>query len=224
MDHTPASANRKTESAANVRRPMLALTFAMTGIAYLLGSVSNAVLISRFYALPDPREYGSHNPGATNVLRSGRKIAALLVLLLDMLKGTIPVYFAWYLDIPPIYLGFIGIAACLGHMYPLYFQFRGGKGVATALGTLLPIGLDMGSFMIATWLIVLMLTGYSSLAAISAALLAPIYTYCLKPEYTLPVSMLCGLIILRHHENITRLLHNCEPRIWPRHPLKRHSR
>lgn len=203
---------------------MLALTFAMSGIAYLLGSVSNAVLISRLCDLPDPREYGSHNPGATNVLRSGNRLAALIVFLLDMLKGTIPVYLAWYLGIPPLYLGFIGIAACLGHMYPLYFHFRGGKGVATALGALLPLGLDMGSFMIVTWLIVLLFTGYSSLAAIGAALLAPLYTYCLKPEYTLPVAMLCCLIILRHHENISRLLQGHEPQAWSRHPLKRHRR
>ncbi|WP_024871454.1 glycerol-3-phosphate 1-O-acyltransferase PlsY [Tolumonas lignilytica] len=203
---------------------MLALTFAMTGMAYLLGSISNAVLISRFCHLPDPREYGSHNPGATNVLRSGNRFAAFIVFLLDMLKGTVPVYLAWYLGISPLYLGFIGIAACLGHMYPLYFHFRGGKGVATALGALMPLGLDMGSFMIITWLIVLLFSGYSSLAAISAALLAPVYTYCLKPEYTLPVAMLCCLIILRHHENISRLLQGLEPKVWSRHPLKRHRR
>lgn len=141
---------------------MLALAFAMTGMAYLLGSISNAVLISRCCGLPDPRDYGSHNPGATNVLRTGNRIAALIVFLLDMLKGTLPVYLAWYFGIPPVYLGFIGIAACLGHMYPLYFHFRGGKGVATALGALMPLGLDMGSFMIMTWLLVLLLTGYSS--------------------------------------------------------------
>ena len=203
---------------------MLALTFAMTGIAYLLGSVSNAVLISRLFKLPDPREYGSHNPGATNVLRSGNRLAAFIVFLLDMLKGTIPVYLAWYLGIPPLYLGFIGIAASLGHMYPLYFHFRGGKGVATALGALMPLGLDMGSFMIITWLIVLLFSGYSSLAAICAALLAPLYTYCLKPEYTLPVAMLCCLIILRHHENISRLLQGHEPQVWSRRRLKRHRR
>ncbi len=203
---------------------MIALTIAMTCMAYLFGSISSAVLISRYYHMPDPRNYGSHNPGATNVLRSGRYDAALFVLILDMLKGTIPVYTAWYFEIPAIYLGFIGIAACLGHMYPLYFQFRGGKGVATALGALLPLGLDMGSFMIATWLITLLLTGYSSLAAIIAAILAPFYTYLIKPEYTLPVAMLCCLILLRHHENITRLIHGLEPKIWKKHPLRRNRR
>ena len=94
---------------------MLALTFAMSGIAYLLGSVSNAVLISRLCDLPDPREYGSHNPGATNVLRSGNRLAALMVFLLDMLKGTIPVYLAWYLGITPFFLGLIVVFPVLGH-------------------------------------------------------------------------------------------------------------
>lgn len=195
---------------------MYALTIAMIGVAYLLGSINNAVLISRFTHLPDPRQYGSHNPGATNVFRTGKRYIALIVLLLDMAKGTIPVYLSWYLKVPLIYLGFIGIAACLGHMYPLYFDFRGGKGVATALGALMPLGLDMGGFMILTWIVVLFWSGYSSLAAIIAALVAPLYTYFLKPEYTLPVAMLGCLIILRHHENISRLLHGAEPKIWQR--------
>lgn len=203
---------------------MTALMIAMIGMAYLLGSISNAVLISRCWGLRDPRDYGSHNPGATNVLRSGRYQAALIVLVLDILKGTVPVYLAWYLGIPPIALGFIGIAACIGHMYPLYFQFQGGKGVATALGALMPIGLDMGSFMIATWLVTLLLTGYSSLAAIMAALLAPVYTYFLKPAYTLPVSMLCCLILMRHHENIQRLIRRTEPKVWRKSPSNRDRR
>lgn len=195
---------------------MYALTIAMTGVAYLMGSINTAVLISRYCKLPDPRQYGSHNPGASNVFRTGKRGVAGAVLLLDMAKGTVPVYLSWYLKVPVIYLGFIGIAACLGHMYPLYFEFRGGKGVATALGALMPLGLDMGCFMIATWVVVLFWSGYSSLAAIVAALVAPLYTYFLKPEYTLPVAMLCCLIILRHHENISRLLHGVEPKIWQR--------
>ena len=166
--------------------------------------------------MPDPREHHSHNPGATNVMRLGGRLAALWVLLCDMLKGTLPVYLAWYLGVSPLYLGLVAISACLGHMYPLFFDFRGGKGVATALGALMPIGLDMGAAMIVTWLAVLLLTGYSSLAALIAALLAPVYTYLLKPAYTLPVAMLCALVIFRHHENIYRLLHGQESRIWSR--------
>ena len=195
---------------------MTALSIAMIILAYLGGSISSAILIARLYRLPDPRENGSHNPGTTNVLRLGGRSAALWVLLCDMAKGTIQVYLAWYFQLTPFVLGLIGIAACLGHMYPLFFQFRGGKGVATALGTMMPIGFAMGGMMLATWILVLLLTGYSSLAALIAALLAPLYTYWLKPEYTLSVAMLSCLIIYRHHENIQRLLNGKESRIWQR--------
>ena len=195
---------------------MTALSIAMIILAYLGGSISSAILIARLYRLPDPRENGSHNPGTTNVLRLGGRSAALWVLLCDMAKGTIPVYLAWYFQLTPFVLGLIGIAACLGHMYPLFFQFRGGKGVATALGTMMPIGFAMGGMMLVTWILVLLLTGYSSLAALIAALVAPLYTYWLKPEYTLSVAMLSCLIIYRHHENIQRLLNGKESRIWQR--------
>jgi len=200
---------------------MTPLAIIMIMLAYLGGSISSAVLISHLYGLPDPREHGSHNPGTTNVLRLGGRLAALWVLLADMLKGTVPVYFSWYLGVSPFFLGLIGIAACLGHMYPIFFHFRGGKGVATALGALMPIGLDMGAMMLGTWLLVLFASGYSSLAALIAALLAPLYTYWLKPEFTLPVAMLCGLIIYRHHENIQRLLSGQEKRIWNRKKTRR---
>ena len=129
---------------------MTALTILMIILAYLGGSLSSAVLVSRITGLPDPRDHGSHNPGATNVLRLGGRVAAVVVLLLDVLKGTAPVYLAWYLQIKPVYLGLIGVAACLGHMYPIFFHFRGGKGVATALGTMMPIGLTMGGAVIGT--------------------------------------------------------------------------
>ena len=195
---------------------MTALSIAMIILAYLGGSISSAILIARLYRLPDPREHGSHNPGTTNILRLGGRSAALWVLLCDMAKGTIPVYLAWYFELTPFVLGLIGIAACLGHMYPLFFQFRGGKGVATALGTMMPIGFAMGGMMLVTWILVLLITGYSSLAALIAALLAPLYTYWLKPEYTLSVAMLSCLIIYRHHENIQRLLNGKESRIWQR--------
>jgi len=193
---------------------MTALTILMIILAYLGGSLSSAVLVSR--GLPDPRDHGSHNPGATNVLRLGGRMAALVVLLLDVLKGTVPVYLAWYLQIKPVYLGFIGVAACLGHMYPIFFHFRGGKGVATALGTMMPIGFTMGGAVIGTWLLVLLVSGYSSLASIITVLLTPLFTYLLKPEYTLPVSLLSCLILIRHHENISRLLKGEEPRVWGR--------
>ena len=200
---------------------MTALSLAMIILAYLGGSISSAVLVCRCYGLPDPRGNGSHNPGATNVLRLGGRSAAILVFVCDMSKGTVPVYLAWYLGITPFFLGLIGVASCLGHMYPLFFHFQGGKGVATALGTMLPIGLDMGAMMLTTWVVVLLLSGYSSLAALVAALLAPLYTYWLKPEYTMPVAMLCALVVYRHRENIIRLLNGQEDKIWQRKNKRR---
>lgn len=189
----------------------LALIFIIS--AYLLGSVSSAVLICRLLRLPDPRSTGSHNPGATNVLRIGGKKAAAAVLLCDMLKGTIPVWGGYFLEIDPFILGIVAIAACLGHMYPIFFHFRGGKGVATALGAIAPIGLDLTGLIMATWLLVALLFRYSSLAAIVTVLLAPFYTWMIKPQYTLPVAMLCCLIVLRHHQNIKRLFAGTEPKV-----------
>ncbi|RTZ14954.1 glycerol-3-phosphate 1-O-acyltransferase PlsY [Vibrio aquaticus] len=192
---------------------MTPLALVMIIIAYLLGSISSAVLICRILRLPDPRGVGSNNPGATNVLRIGGKKAAVSVLLCDMLKGTIPVWGGYFLGIEPVILGVIAIAACLGHMYPLFFHFKGGKGVATALGAIAPIGLDLTGMIIATWLTVAVLFRYSSLAAIVTVLLAPFYTWMVKPQYTLPVAMLCCLIVFRHHQNIKRLFEGTEPKV-----------
>lgn len=192
---------------------MTPLALVMIIVAYLLGSISSAVLICRILRLPDPRGVGSNNPGATNVLRIGGKKAAAAVLLCDMLKGTIPVWGGYFLDIEPVILGVIAIAACLGHMYPLFFHFKGGKGVATALGAIAPIGLDLTGMIIATWLSVAFLFRYSSLAAIVTVLLAPFYTWMIKPQYTLPVAMLCCLIVFRHHQNIKRLIDGTEPKV-----------
>ncbi len=192
---------------------MDALALIMTIAAYLLGSISSAVLICRLLKLPDPRKVGSHNPGATNVLRIGGKGAAVSVLLCDMLKGTIPVWGGYFLGIEPIILGVIGIAACLGHMYPIFFHFKGGKGVATALGAIAPIGLDLTALVMLTWLSVAIVFRYSSLAALVTVLLAPFYAWMFKPQYTLPVAMLCCLIVFKHHQNIRRLLSGEEPKI-----------
>ncbi|MBD1555545.1 glycerol-3-phosphate 1-O-acyltransferase PlsY [Vibrio sp. S9_S30] len=184
--------------------------------AYMLGSISSAVLICRLFRIPDPRTTGSHNPGATNVLRSGSKVAALSVLLIDMLKGTIPVWLSWYLGVEDVILGMVAIAACLGHMYPLFFHFRGGKGVATALGSMAPMGLGLMGMLMATWVTAVFFTRYSSVASILTALIAPLYTWWFRPEYTFPVSMLCCLIILRHHRNIKRLYDGTEPKVGDR--------
>ncbi|GLT15120.1 glycerol-3-phosphate 1-O-acyltransferase PlsY [Vibrio algivorus] len=182
-------------------------------LAYLLGSISSAVLISRMCQLPDPRLQGSKNPGATNVLRVGGKWAALGVLLCDILKGMLPVWGSYYLGIEPLILGFIGVAACLGHIYPIFFHFKGGKGVATAVGTMAPIGFDLTGMVMATWLITFFFSRYSSLAAIVTSLLAPFYTWLVKPQYTIPVAMLSCLIIFRHYQNIKRLIDGSEPKM-----------
>ncbi|MFM2484666.1 glycerol-3-phosphate 1-O-acyltransferase PlsY [Celerinatantimonas yamalensis] len=188
--------------------------------SYFIGSISSAVLISRLFRLPDPRNNGSKNPGATNVYRLGGRFPAVLVLLLDIIKGVIPVWSGYFVGLPPVVLGGIAIAVCFGHMFPIFFHFEGGKGVATALGAVLPIGLDLGGLLIATWLVVLLITGYSSAAALITVLLAPLFTWLIKPEYTLPVSMLACLIILRHHTNISRLWNQTEAKIL-RHRQKK---
>ena len=191
---------------------LLSLIFII--FAYLLGSVSSAILICQLFHLPDPRKYGSLNPGATNVLRAGNKYAAALVLFFDMLKGALPVWLAWYAQLTPFFLGLVAIAACLGHIYPLFFHFQGGKGVATALGAMLTIGFDLGASLMVSWVLTMAITGYSSLAAIVTALFAPIYTFIFKAQYTLPVAMLSCLVITCHHDNILRLFRGEEGKIW----------
>ncbi len=185
----------------------------MIVFAYLFGSISSAVLICKLFRLPDPRTTGSNNPGATNVYRIGGKLPASLVLVFDVLKGTIPVYGAYFLKIEPLYLGFIAIAACLGHIYPIFFGFKGGKAVATAFGSLLPLGFTLAGLLILTWVGLIWLTGYSSLAAIITVSLAPLFTWFIKPLYVLPVTMLAALIVFRHRANIIRLLQGKEPKV-----------
>jgi acyl phosphate:glycerol-3-phosphate acyltransferase len=189
-------------------------------IAYLGGSFSGAIIISRIMQLPDPSEHGSHNPGATNILRLNGKLPAIFVLIFDMLKGAIPVYIAYRLGVTPFFLGIIGIFACLGHIFPCFFHFRGGKGVATALGMMIPIGFDFTGCFILTWLLALLITGYSSVAAIVGFLMAPFYVWLFRPELTLPVSMLSCLIIIRHNSNIARLLKGDELKSYHRAKIK----
>lgn len=199
---------------------MIALTLLMISVAYLFGSLSSAVVICKAFALPDPRTAGSKNPGATNVYRIGGRIPGILVLVMDILKGTIPVYSSYFLGLEPITLGFIAVAACLGHIFPLYFGFQGGKAVATAFGAMLPIGLDLAGLLILSWIIVVFLSGYSSLGALIAVSLAPLFTWWIKPLYTMPVIMLSVLIIIRHHENIQRLINKAESKIWDKGNIK----
>ncbi|ARF51474.1 MULTISPECIES: glycerol-3-phosphate 1-O-acyltransferase PlsY [Pantoea] len=195
---------------------MSAFALGMIIFAYLCGSISSAILVCKLAGLPDPRTHGSGNPGATNVLRLGGKAAAATVLVFDILKGMVPVWLAYLLHVPPLYLGLTAIAACLGHIYPVFFRFRGGKGVATAFGAIAPIGWDLTGLMTGTWLLTVLLSGYSSLGAIVSALIAPFYVWWFKPQFTFPVSMLSCLILLRHHDNIQRLWRRQESKIWKR--------
>lgn len=193
---------------------MILQTLLMIIIAYFCGSLSGALIVSRMMHLRNPLEYGSHNPGATNMLRINGKFPAMLVLVFDMLKGTIPVYIAYRIGISPFFLGMVGIAACLGHIFPCFFGFHGGKGVATALGMMMPIGLDFTGCFILTWLLALFVTGYSSVASIVGFLFAPLYVWIFKAELTLPVTMLSCVIIIRHSSNIMRLFKGEEPKSW----------
>ncbi|MCX3308062.1 glycerol-3-phosphate 1-O-acyltransferase PlsY [Pantoea vagans] len=195
---------------------MSAFALGMIIFAYLCGSISSAILVCKLAGLPDPRTHGSGNPGATNVLRLGGKAAAASVLVFDVLKGMVPVWLAYLMHVTPLYLGLTAIAACLGHIYPVFFHFRGGKGVATAFGAIAPIGWDLTGLVTGTWLLTVLLSGYSSLGAIVSALIAPFYVWWFKPQFTFPVSMLSCLILLRHHDNIQRLWRGQEGKIWTR--------
>lgn len=183
--------------------------------AYLLGSFSSAILYCRLAGLPDPRTQGSGNPGATNVLRLGGKKAAVITLLGDLLKGLLPTGLASLLHRPELVIAFVGLAAFLGHLYPLYFGFKGGKGVATALGVLFGINPVTGALVAGTWLLMAKITRISSAAALSAFFLAPFYFYWLSGELAASgvIAAMSTLIFWRHRKNIRNLLGGIEPRI-----------
>lgn len=166
---------------------MSANALGMIIFAYLCGSISSAILICRLARLPDPRKFGSGNPGATNVLRIGGKLAAASVLICDVLKGMIPVWLAYYLNVPPFYLGIVAIAACLGHIYPVFFHFKGGKGVATAFGSIAAIGWDLSGLIAGTWLLTVLLSGYSSLVLLSVHCLPHFMSGGLNPNSLIPL-------------------------------------
>ena len=184
-------------------------------LGYLFGSVCSAVIVCRLFSLPDPQTEGSKNPGATNVLRIAGKKYAIIVLITDMLKGFLPVFLANLLGAGPTALGFICLAAVLGHMYPVFFKFKGGKGVATALGALLGFHWLLGSLVIATWLVVALISRYSSLASVIAIVLAPFYSlYVIQnPSAFIPLGLMMMFVVYKHHGNLTRLMDGTEPKI-----------
>jgi len=182
---------------------------------YLLGSLSSAIIICRLLGLPDPRGQGSGNPGATNVLRIGGKKAAAATLIGDMLKGLIPVLVAKLLGADLAIQAAVAVAAFLGHLYPLFFGFKGGKGVATALGVLLGVHWPVGLLTIATWIVIAKVFKISSLAALLAILVTPLYIWLLIPNKSLLIAMLFmgGLLFWRHRSNIKSLLAGTEEKI-----------
>lgn len=196
-----------------------AVSIAAIVAAYLIGSLSFAVIVSRVMGLSDPRSYGSKNPGATNVLRSGNKTAAILTLLLDALKGYVPVLAASMLA-PRLGFGqgtvaWVGLAAFLGHLFPVFFRFQGGKGVATAAGVLLALNPLLGLATLATWLIIAAFFRYSSLAAIVSAVFAPFYQMLIwgGGAVLLPLLAMSILLLWRHGGNIQKLIAGTESKI-----------
>jgi glycerol-3-phosphate acyltransferase PlsY len=196
-------------------------------LAYMIGSVSFAVVVSRVMGLSDPRSYGSHNPGATNVLRSGNKLAALLTLLLDGVKGWLPVYavvqFGAAYGLGQGSVALVALAAFAGHVWPVFFRFQGGKGVATAAGVLFGIEPFLGLATFATWLIVAFFSRYSSLAALASAVFAPAYYFIghrvawYADDFVLLATVVMSAILVwRHQGNIAKLMRGEESRIGGR--------
>ena len=192
--------------------------------AYLIGSLSFAVIVSRLMGLNDPRSYGSKNPGATNVLRSGNKAAAVTTLLLDALKGWLPVVLVKWLGadygLGGGTVAAVGLAAFLGHLYPVFFKFKGGKGVATAAGVLIGISWVLGLATLATWLIVAYFSRYSSLASLAAAVFSPLYylfgdraAWYVDKRIVMTLVVISALLIYRHRENINKLFKGTESRL-----------
>lgn len=191
-------------------------TIALIVIAYLLGSVSFAVLMSRLFRLPDPRTYGSKNPGASNVLRTGRKAAAALTLLGDAAKGWLAVYLAQHFasryGLGSATLAAVALAVFLGHSYSVFLRFQGGKGVATSLGVLLALNLWLGFSTLATWLVIAIVWRISSLAALVAAVMVPLYAFYIFgwDSRSFAVLVLSLLLIWRHQSNIRNLIAGTE--------------
>jgi glycerol-3-phosphate acyltransferase PlsY len=184
-------------------------------IAYLFGSISSAIIVCKLMRLPDPRTQGSNNPGATNVLRIGGKKAAIITLLGDVLKGVIPVLAARYLNLEPLIIALVMFAAFFGHLYPIFFCFEGGKGVATIVGCLLAFNLYVGLAFLGTWILMAALFRYSSLSSLTSAILAPLYVWYFSGSTAayLTTMVMSLLLIYRHRTNIGRLFRGEESKI-----------
>lgn len=184
-------------------------------LGYLVGSISTAIIVCKVMGLDDPRTHGSGNPGATNVLRAGGKFAAAITLIGDALKGVAPVLFAHSMQTAPLWIGLTAIAAVLGHLYPVFFQFKGGKGVATGFGAVFGISWLAGLLVIASWLAVSLAFRYSSLAALASLLMLPLYLWITTKSVELAVggAVIAALVFWRHRQNIQRLIKGTEPKI-----------
>ncbi|MBN9476314.1 MAG: glycerol-3-phosphate acyltransferase [Bordetella sp. SCN 67-23] len=205
------------------------ITVAAAVIAYLIGSISFAVVVSRVMGLDDPRTYGSGNPGATNVLRSGSKAAAILTLVGDAFKGWVAVWlaqvYAYRLGLGETTIAVVALAVFLGHLYPVFFRFKGGKGVATALGVLVGLQPWLGVATLATWLIVALFFRYSSLAAIVAAVFAPVYyvfghgvAWTADSRIGTAIGLMALMLLYRHRQNISKLMAGKESKLGKRSP------
>ena len=199
--------------------PAFLTSFLAVFASYILGSIPFAVLSSRLFGLADPRSYGSKNPGATNVLRSGNKTAALVTLIGDAMKGWLAVYlceaFAPQFGWSSSTLGFVAVAVFLGHLFPVFLGFKGGKGVATAAGVLLALDATLGLATLGTWLAVAVVFRYSSLAALLAAAAAPLYAFFFwgGSALVMPVAVISMALIAKHWGNLQRLMAGTEPKI-----------
>ncbi|NKB46430.1 MAG: glycerol-3-phosphate 1-O-acyltransferase PlsY [Legionellales bacterium] len=194
------------------------LTFILLIVAYLIGSFSTAILVCRLRGLPDPRTQGSQNAGATNVLRLGGKSAATWVLVGDLGKGLLAVGLARLLGVSDLALGFVGLAAVLGHIFPIFYQLKGGKGVATALGAMIGLNVILGAVVALIWLAIAKFSRYASAASLIALLCAPWLSLLItnKP-YFIPLFMISLLVLLMHWSNITRLIEGSESKIDSNH-------
>lgn len=193
--------------------PELFIIFILS--SYLIGSISSAIIVCKIFNLPDPRTQGSNNPGATNVLRIGNKKAAIITLLSDALKGIIPVMLARYFQLDLLAMSLVALAVFLGHVYPLFFGFKGGKGVATFLGALFVLDIWVGMSFALTWLFVAKVLKKSSPAALIATLFTPIYFYTItqNQQASYVIVLICLWIFYTHKSNIKRILSGAEKQL-----------